>query len=356
MPAPRQRREHHYTARLAALNQHLAPAENFHWVGQVSELAAVLAPSDRLLQRSVEDRKLADELLLQDGHSPAHHYHHNGFMSGLARRFSAEGDEALFLAGAAAPAQVGVPAELRSLVELIESAPLDVVPGAVAAAIEGGASATAVVTASVLAVTRSTELVADHHGGPVHPISGVFAVLASANQMATAAGEWTGWSTLAAIQLAAMANRHIAVGHKLGGKVAMPDIEPAGSENDGVVAYHGHVAVMSDAIGKQWPNRAERYLLAALAGGEEVVREPLLNALLDHAVMRNTLDDHYFLFPTYAFWALDAIGWEHAPILLRPVVRYLATVPPVGREDVEEWASGSGECSSLLSPRHHAAV
>ena len=39
------------------------------------------------------------------------------------------------------------------------------------------------------------------------------------------------------------------------------------------------------------------------------------------------LDDHYLLYAVYAFRALDAVGWEHAEVILRPPVRFLCRHP-----------------------------
>eukprot|EP01045_Picozoa_sp_COSAG04_P026065 COSAG04_NODE_3544_length_2721_cov_2.400076_2_plen_90_part_00 len=47
-------------------------------------------------------------------------------------------------------------------------------------------------------------------------------------------------------------------------------------------------------------------------------------------------DDHFTLYPIFAFHSLDLLGWELAPVVLRQVVRYLATVPPVARDLVDK--------------------
>ena len=47
-------------------------------------------------------------------------------------------------------------------------------------------------------------------------------------------------------------------------------------------------------------------------------------------------DDHFTLYPVFAFHSLDLLGWELAPVVLRQVVRYLATVPPVARDLVDK--------------------
>src|SRR5438045_1437490 len=53
----------------------------------------------------------------------------------------------------------------------------------------------------------------------------------------------------------------------------------------------------------------------------------LLDLLLTDAIPKNALDDHCFLFPTFTWRAVELLGWDYAPILLRAAARY-ATRPP----------------------------
>ena len=69
---------------------------------------------------------------------------------------------------------------------------------------------------------------------------------------------------------------------------------------------------------------AERHLLALL---EKAKPGEIMEVLLKIALPRNALDDHYMLYPIFSFRALDQLGWEHAPVLLRPPVRFLARHP-----------------------------
>src|SRR6202011_3010311 len=49
--------------------------------------------------------------------------------------------------------------------------------------------------------------------------------------------------------------------------------------------------------------------------------------LMSVAIPKNTLDDHYFLFPGYLWRGLELIGHEYLPVLMRPAVRYAARFP-----------------------------
>src|SRR5207249_2527706 len=52
-----------------------------------------------------------------------------------------------------------------------------------------------------------------------------------------------------------------------------------------------------------------------------------LDVLLTVAIPKNTLDDHYFIFPMFTWRALDWLGREHTSFLMRPAVRYVTRFP-----------------------------
>merc|ERR1719160_1635861 len=87
---------------------------------------------------------------------------------------------------------------------------------------------------------------------------------------------------------------------------------------------------LRQAIVRGEPNLGERLLLHALelGAGPDLVS----GAFMEEAVPRGVVDDHYLLYPNYAIKTCKAIGWEHAPWVLRTVVRYLATVPPPAKD------------------------
>ena len=45
------------------------------------------------------------------------------------------------------------------------------------------------------------------------------------------------------------------------------------------------------------------------------------------AIPKNVLDDHYFIYPAFTWRALETIGAEYRPFLMRPAVRYVARFP-----------------------------
>merc|ERR550514_1009546 len=87
---------------------------------------------------------------------------------------------------------------------------------------------------------------------------------------------------------------------------------------------------LRQAIVRGEPNRGERLLLRAHQLG--ATPDMVLGAFMEEAVPRGVVDDHYLLYPNYAVKTCVAIGWEHAPWVLRTVVRYLSTVPPPAKD------------------------
>ena len=71
---------------------------------------------------------------------------------------------------------VRVPASIESLVHFVEETdPADMLSATVAK-LQSGVSSRDLLAGAALAVTRSTDLPPGHHGGPVHPLSGIHAV------------------------------------------------------------------------------------------------------------------------------------------------------------------------------------
>ena len=200
-------------------------------------------------------------------------------------------------------------ADTEARVQMVENASREALIVEVLARLERGEPALDWITAAALAVSRSSELPADHHGGPIHPVAGIYAVAEMSNRL-------TGKDKhLPVLQCVALANKHVNL-PSMGpaAMVAFEDLEFAGDPTR-------VLARLASQVRRRQPRLAERSLAVAcrIASPGEV-----LNCLLDTALKRNSLDDHYLLYTGYAFRALDVIGWQWAEFILRPVVRYLA--------------------------------
>ena len=205
--------------------------------------------------------------------------------------------------------------------------------------LRSGTSAHDLITASTLAVVRSTEVPPQHHGGPLHPVCGVHAVINVAERLP---GEL---SFLPIIQHVALCNNHV---HSLQmGPYLMPEITAVQGAAKDIGSFHirdedlnaglssdaqqatDSVAATKAAFHKslramQAP-AAEHYFLWLI---EHLSHGELLDQLLPLAVARNGYDDHNFLFPVYTARTLDCLGWEWAPLLFRPAVRCQARRAP----------------------------
>ena len=205
---------------------------------------------------------------------------------------------------------VTLPEPVEAQVRFVEETEPDEIIGATVARLRDGATPRDLVRAAVLAVSRSTELPREHHGGPVHPVSGAFSVLAA---VARLEGDWALMPTVHAV---ALANKH--VNSPSMGPYIMPELAPAEiNVDDESLAQEFAVAIR-----ELRPALAEHLLLRLLQ-----TRSPaaVLDLMLPVAIRRNPFDDHYLLYPIFAARTLDSIGWEWAPVVMRPVVRYLAS-------------------------------
>lgn len=166
-------------------------------------------------------------------------------------------------------------------------------------------------TASALAVTRSSDLPPGHHGGPLHPLVGLHAIrhlvdrLDRENQF------------LPVLQHIALSNKHIH--HPAMGPYALLDFEPI--DAGGVEATK---EAFFNAVRRGESNAADHYLLWLW---DNVPPVEALDLLMTIAIPKNILDDHYFIFPAYTYRAIEWLGQEYLPILMRPAVRYTARYP-----------------------------
>ncbi len=179
--------------------------------------------------------------------------------------------------------------------------------------LEAGEDARDLVVAAALAVSRSSELPSGHHGGPIHPVAGIHAVLSMMDRLH---GDD---SQLPAIQSVALACRHIHLPSM--GPAAMVRFDDLNRD----VSPERILERLAVSVETHEQRLAERALTLAC---EMVSPWRILDCLLPVALKRNVLDDHYFLYLVYAMRALDRIGWQWGPVLLRPVVRYLARHAP----------------------------
>jgi hypothetical protein len=204
--------------------------------------------------------------------------------------------------------------DVEELVVFVEEADAETIVPATVDKLRAGVSPKALLTASALAVTRSTELPGDHHGGPIHPVMATYPVYFIHRMLS---GEM---AYLPLIQHTALCNLHIRSAEM--GPYVLPEIQPADEPRGGV---EGRKASLEQGMQNRQGVLVEKHLLGLL---ENATPGEALDVLLVKGLAMNHEDDHYFLYPSYVSRALDLVGWEYARYLLRPAARYLALPRP----------------------------
>ena len=226
--------------------------------------------------------------------------------------------------------RVQYPDTIEPLVQFIEETePEDILEKTVEK-LRAGVSIKEMCAASGLAVMRSSEMPTHHHGGPLHPIAGLYAVGETALRMSGEA------SFLPVLQNVALANMHIH--HPTMGPYMLPAFEPidAGGVEETKQAF-------LDAARRGNLNAADHHFLWL---AENLPREEALDLLLTVAIPYNVLDDHKFIYPFCTWKFLEWIDWEHFQVLLRGAVRYVSqrvSAPGVEKhlELIEKYQLGS---------------
>lgn len=156
-------------------------------------------------------------------------------------------------------------------------------------------------------ISEGVRLPAGHHGGPIHTVSAVSAVYDVATRQE---GDW---ALMPILQIAALASHFLSAGETP---------SPPNGQSLGVCPSGAN---LREAIAAHAQEEAEQILFGLLAASRE---DQVVDSLLCEGARLNSIDDHYFLYPAFAARCLDLIGWAHAPSILLPVVRYLASAPP----------------------------
>jgi len=146
------------------------------------------------------------------------------------------------------PRRVQFADEIEPLVQFIEdTAPTEIVDRTLEK-LRAGVPAKTMLTASALAVTRSSDLPPGHHGGPLHPLVGLHAVCHLVERLS---GES---QFLPVLQHVALSNKHIH--HPAMGPYSLLEFEPV--DEGGVEATKDAFLA---AVNRGEYNRADHYFL-----------------------------------------------------------------------------------------------
>jgi hypothetical protein len=232
------------------------------------------------------------------------------------------------------PQRVRYDDTIEPLVQFIEETPRSEIVDKTLEKLRAGVPIKTMLTASVLAVVRSADLPPGHHGGPLHPMAGVYAVSKLSDRLQ---GEER---FLPVIQHVALANKHIH--DPVTSPFALLEFEPLDAKG-GAVTQAEYLA--GDGTGyaslAEGVEATKKAFLTACNRGESNKADHLFlwlwqnippieafDLLLSVAIPKNAMDDHYFIFPAFTWRAMDQIlGWDKLPVLMRPSVRYTARFP-----------------------------
>jgi hypothetical protein len=218
------------------------------------------------------------------------------------------------------PQRVQYPAEIEPLVQFIEDTPpAEILDGALAKLREGVPTAT-MLTASALAVTRSSDLPPGHHGGPLHPLAGLYAL---SNLVDRLEGED---KFVPVLQHVALANKHINAPET--GPYQLLEFAPLNFKD-----FEAAKAAFLLACSRGESLKADHIYQWIWKNAEPIEAFDLLMSI---AIPKNNIDDHYFVFPGYLWRAFAAgvLDKQYLSLLMRPSVKYAARFPlaPVNPE------------------------
>ena len=229
--------------------------------------------------------------------------------------------------------RVQFPEDMEPLVQFIEETPGSEIINQTLEKLRAGTPIQTMLTASALAVTRSSDLPPGHHGGPLHPVAGLYAINRLIERLE---GEDR---FLPVLQHVALANKHI---HD-------PITSPYQLlESAPLDAAHASVSRLmdmasdggGDVVTEQGIEATKRAFLKSVDRGESGKADHLFlwlwdnippieafNLLMNVAIPKNALDDHYFIYPAALWRYLETYDKEHLKVLMRPAVRYVARFP-----------------------------
>jgi hypothetical protein len=216
---------------------------------------------------------------------------------------------------------VAYPDHIEPLVQFVEETAPEHIVARTHDKLAAGTSVKDMLLASALAVVRSSDLPPGHHGGPLHPLAGLHAVHHIAARLP---GDY---AHLPVIQNVAVANKHIQ--SPAMGPYILPDAQPV-SEQDSVEST---LESFRTAASRGVYNACDHYFLYLL---QRLSPMQVLEQLLQVAIPKNQIDDHYFLFPVFTWRALEYLGWEYAKYIGRAPVRYVTRpTMPASLDDVD---------------------
>ena len=191
------------------------------------------------------------------------------------------------------PQRVQYSADIEPLVQFIEDTPPAEILDRTLEKLRAGVPIPTMLMASALAVTRSTEMPPGHHGGPLHPLAGLYPVTKLVERLE---GEQR---YLPVLQHVALSNKHI-------NHPAMGPYQLLEYEAHDVGDFEAAKAAWLMAVGRGEWNLADHIFLSLWQTAPAI---QVFDLLMSVAITKNWTDDHYFMFPG-AMWRAFETGFS----------------------------------------------
>jgi hypothetical protein len=230
--------------------------------------------------------------------------------------------------------RVQYPEHIEPLVQFIEETPRSEILDRTLEKLRAGTSIETLLTASALAVTRSSDLPPGHHGGPLHPVAGLYPIWQLVQRLE---GDD---KFLPVLQHVALANKH--VHDPVTSPFALLEFEALDAEGgsqskaeylagDGQgemargAGIEGAKEAFAKAVSRGETNKADHLFLWMW---DNMPASEVFDLLMSVAIPKNGIDDHYFMYPATCWRALDTfVDKQYLKVLMRPVVRYVTRFP-----------------------------
>jgi hypothetical protein len=202
---------------------------------------------------------------------------------------------------------------IEPLVQFIEETPPHEILDGTLEKLRAGVPIGTMLTASALAVTRSTEMPPGHHGGPLHPLAGLYAVSKLIERLE---GEE---KFVPVLQHVALSNKHIH--HPAMGPYTLLDFAPLDTGG-----FEAAKSAFMMAVGRGEWNNSDHIFQWIWKNAPPIEAFDLLMSV---AIPKNFNDDHYFMFPGALWRSFEegVLDKELLPVLMRPAVRFVTRSP-----------------------------
>jgi hypothetical protein len=211
------------------------------------------------------------------------------------------------------PQRISYPDDIEPIVQFIEETSPDDILDRTLEKLRAGVPVETMMTASALAVTRSTEMPPGHHGGPLHPLAGMYAITQLINRLD---GEE---KFVPVLQHVALSNKHIH--HPAMGPYQLLEFEP---EDAGGVERTKDA--FWNAVGRGEWNKSDHLFQWLWNNAPEI---EVFDLLMTAAIPKNYHDDHYFMFPGTLWRAFNegVLDKKYLTQVMRPAVRFVTRNP-----------------------------